>query len=174
MESVELFENAMDWLEEHYEEFRFFMERDVVWTVQTQIIREIEGKNLPYRVFNDFPIAPENRRSQLADLAILNSRGSVEVAVEFKYEPSRDRGSDLGGDIWHSKLESQVVSWSDVAKDIKRVVDYVDRGWADIAYAVLIDEGSRLYRYHSQPPQDSVWLDWKHCRRVLWTQADLG
>ena len=174
MEAAELFEDAMAWLEEHYGKFRFFAERDVVWTVQTQIIREIEDNNLPYRVFNEFPIVPGTRRSKSADLVILNDRESVEVAIEFKYEPSPARKSDRGGDIWYSKLESQVVSWSDVEQDIERVRNYVNQDRADIAYAVLIDEGSRIYGSHSQPPQGSEWIDWGQGRWVLWTQASRG
>lgn len=170
MESAALFENAMAWLQEHYAEFRFFMERDVVWTVQTQIAEEIEDNNLPYRVFNDFPIAPESRHPKFADLAILNRRGKVEVAIEFKYEPSPSRKSNGGGDILHSKLESPVVSWPDVEKDIARVYNYVKQDRADIAYAVLIDEGGR--HYHNQPPRGSKWLHWGRVRRVLWTLVD--
>lgn len=174
MEAAELFEDAMAWLQEHYGEFRFFAERDVVGTVQKQIIREIEGNNLPYRVFNEFPIVPGTRRSKSADLVILNGRESVEVAIEFKYEPSPSRKSDRGGDIWHSKIESPVVSWPGVVKDIERVRKYVEQDRADIAYAVLIDEGGRRYRYHRQPPPGGEWRDWGQGRRVLWVQAGRG
>ena len=174
MEAAELFENTMAWLQEHYGEFRFFAERDVVWTVQRQIIREIEDNNLPYRVFNEFPIVPGTRRSKSADLVILNDRESVEVAIEFKYEPSPARKSDRGGDIWRSKIESPVVSWPGVVKDIERVRKYVEQDRADIAYAVLIDEGGRIYRSHPQPPQGSEWIDWGQGRWVLWTQASRG
>ena len=171
MEAAELFENAMAWLKENYGEYRFFAERDVVWTVQTHIIREIESYNLPYQVFNDFPMKSGSRRAQSADLVILDGSGSVEVAVEFKYEPARKRGTDRGGDIWHSKLETPVVSWSDVEKDIERVWEYFDQDLADAAYSVLIDEGGRLHRSHRQPPQGSEWIDWGQGRWVLWTQA---
>ena len=174
MEAAELFENTMAWLEEHYGEFRFFKERDVVWTVQTQIIQEIEDNNLPYRVFDEFPIATGNGSSQSTDLAILNGRGLVEVAIEFKYEPSPDRKSNRGGDILHSKIECPVVSWSAVVQDIERVCSYVDQDRADIAYAVFIDEGSRIYGSHRQPPRGSEWLYWGQGRRVLWTQASRG
>ena len=62
MSATELFENAMDWLREHYGEYRFFAERDVVWTVQKQILATIEGAQLPYRVFNDLTISKEKVR----------------------------------------------------------------------------------------------------------------
>jgi hypothetical protein len=101
MEATELFERAMGWLQENYANFQFFVERDVVWTMQTYIIRQIKEQGLPYRVFNDFPLLPGNRRSLCADLAILasNKNDLAEVAVEFKYEPSHRRS---GIDIWHT------------------------------------------------------------------------
>ena len=35
--AVELFENTLNWLQENYFNFRFFTERDVVWTLQTHL-----------------------------------------------------------------------------------------------------------------------------------------
>ena len=92
MEASELFENAIAWLKDNYGQFQFFVERDLVWTVQTYLFSQIKEYGLPYRVFNDYPILPGNRRSLCADLAILNTDSLVEVAAEFKYEPSHTRG----------------------------------------------------------------------------------
>src|SRR5690242_16270653 len=108
MEATELFENAIGWLQQNYANFQFFVERDVVWTIQMYLIKQIKERDLPYKVFNDFPILPGSRRSLSADIAILNSNENdlVEVAAEFKYEPSHRR-SDV--DIWHTKLTPSVV-----------------------------------------------------------------
>ena len=173
MEADELFENTIAWLKEHYGEFRFFAERDVVWTVQKQILREIESHCLPYRVFNDYTIVLGKSCSRSADLVILNNCDSVEVAVEFKYEPDRARGTDRDGDrdIWHSKLETSVVSWSEVEKDIKRIQRYFEKRKAKAAYSVFIDEGGRFYAYQPQPSPRSEWIDWGQDRWVLWAQA---
>lgn len=164
MESVELFENAMAWLQEHYAEFRFFMERDVVWTVQRQIIREIEGNNLPYRVFNDDSLLPRTR----ADLVIFDSAGSAEVAVEFKYEPAHSRGVDRGGDIRPSKFPV-ITDWKEVEKDFQRIQQYAEQGKVKAAYALLIDEGSHFS--HNSAPPGGEWRDWGQNRRVLWVKA---
>ena len=163
MEADELFENAIAWLNEHYGEFRFFAERDVVWTVQKQIIREIEGRSLPYRVFNDYTVLPPAR----TDLVILNPDDSVEIAIEFKYEPAHTRRANRGGDIWPSKFP--VVSWSGVQKDLQRIREYVELGKARIACSVLIDEGGHFH--HRKPPPGSEWINWGQDRWVLWAQA---
>lgn len=91
LESTELFETAMSWLRNNYPNFRFFQERDIVWTIQTYITEVIKRDNLPYKIFNDYPILPGKRRSYCADLAILDVNDIAEVAVEFKYEPSHRR-----------------------------------------------------------------------------------
>ncbi len=161
MEAIELFENAMIWLQNHYADFRFYYERDIVWTVQIRISGEIEQHDLPYRVFNDFPIMPGNGRSISADLAILAPDGSVEVAAEFKYEPSHNRRADRGGDIWPSKLNPSVVFWNgegSVEKDIQRVQDFVKQGKSKMAYSVFIDEGGHFR--DRKAPQGNKWLDW--------------
>jgi len=130
MEASELFEHAIAWLKDNYGQFQFFVERDIVWTLQQYLVSQIKEYGLPFRIFNDYPILPGNRRSLCADLAILNTDSLVEVAAEFKYEPSHTRG-----DIWPTKLKPSVVFWRDdgVGKDVKRVQDYVAMGKAKVA-----------------------------------------
>lgn len=154
--ATELFEDALEWLRNNYASFQFFQERDVVWTFQTYLIKEIEELGLLYRVFNDYPMLPGKRRSLSTDLAILNANDRVEVAVEFKYEPSHRRV-----DIMKSKLP--VVDWGQagVAKDLKRIQEFVAQGKARAAYFVFIDEGGyfRKRKPHPDSP-DSEWVDW--------------
>jgi hypothetical protein len=83
-----LFEESLNWLREHYGQFEFWVERDLVWTVQTRLRTLIRERSLPYEVFNDYPLLPETRR---ADLVIRNADKEVLVAAEFKYEPSHQR-----------------------------------------------------------------------------------
>src|SRR5882672_8480488 len=59
----QVFLDSLRWLEEHYGDFRFFAERDVVWTLQEHIRARLEAERMPYLVFNDFPILKGNRRS---------------------------------------------------------------------------------------------------------------
>ncbi len=170
MEATELFENAITWLQGCYADFRFFTERDIVWTVQLHIYREIENQGLPYRVFNDHTILPRIR----ADLAILKG-DSIEVAAEFKYEPDHNRRADRGGDIWPSKLDPSVVSWNgdgSVEKDNQRVNDFVDQGKTRVAYSVFIDEGGH-FRDRVPHPRGE-WADWGCGVSVLWSRTSGG
>ena len=45
MESSELFENAIAWLKDNYSQFQFFVERDVVWTLQNYLVSQIKENN---------------------------------------------------------------------------------------------------------------------------------
>ena len=145
----ELFETSIAWLQDNYSNFRFFQERDLVWTVQTHINEKIEEQELPYQVFNDYPMLSGKR----TDLAILNQNGIVEVAVEFKYEPSHSRS-----DILPTKFP--VVSWGNdgVGEDVERIHNFVDKRAAEVAYSIFIDEGSHFR--NRNPYSGSKWLEW--------------
>ncbi len=167
MEATKLFEDTIEWLRCQYRGYRFFTERDIVWTVQTRMMEEIERADLPYRVFNEYRLGGPR-----ADLVILGG-DSVEVAAEFKYEPSHDRKADRGGDIWSSKLNPSAVFWSDpngsVTKDVRRVQEYVEQGKAKTAYSIFIDEGGH-FRWRD-PPHGSEWIDWTGGVSVLWSKV---
>ena len=166
-----LFENVVARLQAHYATLRFFMERDVVWTVQTYLIRSIEEARLPYHVFSEYPILPGNRRSICTDLAILNSKGIVEVAAEFKYEPSH-----LRKDIMPGKFP--VTIWEEITKDVTRIQQFVATGKSQAAYSLLIDEGN-FYRQRI-PPSGSKWITWQSASpttqpiSVLWSHIENG
>ena len=157
MDAATLFENTMDWLRDGYGEHRFFVERDIVWTAQLRLLEEAERAHLPYRVLNDYTLFRGNR----ADLAILNG-GAVEVAVEFKYEPSRARGGEFGPGKF------PVVWGGSELEDIRRVHEYVRQESAKTAYAIFIDEGG-AFRQASYP--GSEWRDWGNGVWALWTKA---
>lgn len=165
MTPTELFESAIVTLRRDYSKYRFFMERDVVWTVQTQISRYIERLDLPYRVFNDYGVG----QRQYPDLVILDSEGNVEVAAEFKYEPSHKRKVSDGGDIPEGKFP--VVSWrgkNSVLESVQRVKDYVRSGRAKTARSILIDEGGYHYRLRGQEtPPGCVWIEWYNGVSIL-------
>ncbi|HCI79834.1 MAG TPA: hypothetical protein DHW02_09095 [Ktedonobacter sp.] len=108
IEAKDIFEDAMEWLKDHYGNWCFFTERDIVWVLQNHLISLIRGKSLPYRLFYNFEMYPENKKgknkklyqgsdaknkeSMAADLVIFNDdKKIVEVAIELKYEPSHQR-----------------------------------------------------------------------------------
>lgn len=162
MQAVGLFENAILWLQENYGHFRFFAERDIVWTVQTHIIKLIEQQNLTCRIFHNFPVLP----GKTADLAILRQDNSIEVAAEFKYEPSHGRKFT---DILPTKFP--VVFWEDgVGKDMERISEFVSKGRAEVAYLIFIDEGG-YFRWR-EPFSGSEWIDWRNGVSVLWARVE--
>lgn len=169
-DAVQLFESAIRWLRDHYTDYRFFAERDLVWTVQRRIADEIARTGAPLRVFNDHTILPGIR----SDLVIL-AGNAIQVAAEFKYEPSHQRRADRGGDIWPTKLNPSVVFWTgdgSVQKDTRRVVRFVDRKQTPVAYSVFVDEGGFFRRRASFP--GSQWRDWDDAVSVLWSKVSRG
>ena len=148
-----LFEEVVVWLQRHYDEFEFWVERDLVWTVQSRLRQVIREQNLPFGVLNDYPLLPGARRAFSADLAIRDTDTTRLVAAEFKYEPSHRRAEVLRGKL-------PVVFWGDdgVAKDIRRIREFVELGVARAAYAVFIDEGG--YFRHRPPHPGAAWHDW--------------
>lgn len=130
IEAKDIFEDAMKWLKDHYGNWCFFTERDIVWVLQNYMIPQIRDKSLPYRLFYNFEMYPENKKGgkkssqggdarnkvpMAADLVIFNDdKKIVEVAIEIKYEPSHQRKynpkakiimqSDIEPTaIWHGK-----------------------------------------------------------------------
>lgn len=166
-----LFEEAIAWLKEHYDEFEFWVERDLVWTVQTQLRKMIGERLLPYSVFNDYPLLPGVHRARSADLVIRDANKTVLVAAEFKYEPSHRRAEFVA-----SQGKLPVVFWGDdgVAKDVARIRQFVEEGVARSAFAIFVDEG-RFFRDRPAHP-GTAWRDWAptrpggHASSVLWAR----
>jgi hypothetical protein len=169
LEAAALFADSMEWLHQNYSAYRFFCERDIVWTIQTYLTHQIDQKKLPYRVYNDYSLLPGHR----ADLVIVDAADTILLAAEFKYEPSHQRK-----DILPTKFP--VVFWGSdgVGKDVQRVHAYVTSGKCPVAYAIFIDEGGAFRR---RPPYPgSTWIDWgaggpaQQQVAVLWTRAVAG
>jgi hypothetical protein len=166
-----LFEEAVDWLRENYGQFEFWVERDLVWIVQTRLRKLISDRSLPYEVFNDYPLLPGPRRARSADLVIRDATQVVLVAAEFKYEPSHRRAefAALPGKL-------PVVFWdaNGVAKDVVRIQEFVEAGAAQAAFAIFIDEG-RHFRHRPAHP-GTAWHDWSTTQpggespSVLWAR----
>ncbi len=165
LSATQLFEQTLEWLRVHYANFRFFLERDVVWTVQTQLIKLVQETRAPYLIFNDYPIRPGNRRSLSADLVLVNQQTNrIEVAAEFKYEPSHRRQDILPGKL-------PVVFWGDdgVGKDIKRVQEFVTLGKVQTAYTIFVDEGGAFH--HRPPHPGSRWIGWGNDVWILYSRV---
>ncbi len=147
----DLFGESIGWLRDNYHTFRFFMERDIVWTIHLRLLHRIAEQDLPYTVSYNHPMGG----GVLADLVLLDPYGAVRVAAEFKYEPSHARP-----DIPKTKLP--VAFWKgagSVEKDVERVQAFVANGKARVAYCIFIDEG-RFFR-NQAPHHSSQWIDWE-------------
>ena len=168
MDAAALFEKTMDWLRDSYGEHRFFVERDVVWTAQLRLLRELDDANLPYRVLTEYKI---RKGAPGIDLVIMDesrimsgSDGSVLVAIELKYEPHRSR---------LPSTQARVI-WSEVETDIRKVQEYVGKGGVGAAYAILVDADGRWRSSHPNAPKGSEWRDWGNGVSALWTKVDAG
>jgi len=161
----ELINIAFDWLQDTYFQHHFFVERDIVWTLHKKLIYLIQEMELPYQVFNDHPILPGNRRSLSVDLCIVNKEDKIQVAIEFKYEPAHNRSDIL-------KTKFPVVIWGvgGVTDDVERVRQYVQRGKAQVAYFIFIDEGG-FFR-HRSPHPGTQWIGWKNGIWVLFSRVE--
>ncbi len=168
--SANLFEGVMNWLRNNYRNYHFFTERDIVWLVQTSMLKIIETKKLRYRVRNDYSIVHLGLRRSSIDLVILDDSDNIVVAIEFSYEPSHRRD-----DILPENLPMVTYDKNGVGREIECVKEYVQRGAAKIAYAVLIDENS-LFRKRNPFP-GSEWRDWEPLNKdakpvaILWAKV---
>ena len=158
MNAIDLFDDALKWLANRYNEYKFFTERDIAWTLQNHLADEIAGKNLPYKVYNDWPILPGPKRSYCADL-VIKTNAHIELAVELKYEPDHKRQEFSKG-----KLNPSRVCWglksgtTSVEADMGKANKYVSEHVAKTAYAIFIDEGrwfQKKKRYAERP-----WIHW--------------
>lgn len=155
-EAARLYEDAINWLQHNYSSYRFFAERDIVWTLQLHLLREIERQHLHLKVFDNHKMPNKTQ----VDLAILEqSAGSVLFVAELKYEPDHARV-----DIYPGKLRPSKVFWDSkrnhgVVQDINRIETLIDRGLSEVGYVTFIDEGGH-HACHEEP-KGSIWdYDW--------------
>lgn len=176
MKPADLLEKIIDlvkkWFKNSHEKYMFFTERDVVYSLQSYLKEEINKNNLPYMVFNDWPILPgKGKRHICADL-ILNNVSScnlqqcndncAEIAFEFKYEPDRKRKFDFHP----NKLKSAVVSWKNIEEDEKRVKKFVENNKTKIGCSIFIDEGGRFYKKYKKGKKNNPTLLIYKCEMV--------
>jgi len=152
MNADKVFKIALRYLRKNYINFCFFVERDLVWIIQLCLIKIIQKFQFPYKVFYNYSF----EKNEFVDLVILNENGFVEVAAEFKYEPSHKRK-----DIPESRFP--VCSWNEICKDVKRAQELINNKKVKIAYAILIDEGGYWYsKKNKKCFSVGEWINWKN------------
>lgn len=162
-----LFKESLEWLKNNYDRYEFFMERDIVWTLQQRLREKVRKMGLPYRIVNDWPMKKGERRSLCADLVIIQN-DQVRLAAEFKYEPDHEREEDFS----ENKLKASVVFWSgehSVEEDIRRIGQFsTNKKYADDfrGVSIFIDEGGKFYGKREAFP-GSQWEKWGKKTAVL-------
>ena len=143
MTATELFKSALHYLEKNYFKYTFFTERDLVWTMQNHINKLISEKELHLIGVSEYVLT----KGQRVDLVIVKKTSDllyrwepVEVAIEFKYEPDKER---RGIDIPKGKFP--VTEWSAIEKDFKKMNELCSKNISKCGYTLLIDEGGRYY-----------------------------
>jgi hypothetical protein len=150
MDARRLFADTLDWLLEDYGRWRFFTGRDVVWSLQTRLLGEIERRGLGWSVAHDHGVLPGPARRFPSDLAVFDEAGGVALTVELRYEPSAVRR-----DLRAERLP--LVEWSDVLGDLARAERIRRGGHARDAFALLLDEGGRFR--DRVAPSGATWED---------------
>jgi len=150
--AFQLFEEAIMWLKANYRNFRFFNERDIVWTLQLHLLEQIESQHLPLKVFDNHKMQNKTQ----VDLAILEQGdGSILFVVELKYEPDHSRTDVSAGKLFPSKVFWDSNRNHGVVQDIDRIVNLIKGGYSEVGYVAFIDEGG----HHSwrKAPNKSMW-----------------
>lgn len=163
MDWIRVFEDCLERIKINYKEYHFYCERDFVWTLQRLIDEYIRKNNLPFKVYNDYPIEPGKRRSKSVDLAIvsneldykelLNGQAMAELAVEFKFQPSKMRKDEV---CIH---KFPAVFWPGIVEDVNRVKRFVKDKRTKKSIAIFVDELS-YYKRPKYAIQGSGWIDW--------------
>ena len=143
--------DGLSWLQGSYDQHRFFVERDVVWTLQRWLLRESDARGLPLRILNDYGVEPGPRRSLSADLAILGASKVPLLAAEFKFEPSHRR-TDI------DRRKFPVTDWDGICHDIERIRRWVHEGLIGEGFAIFVDEGGAARRRPAEAGCE--WVDW--------------
>jgi len=106
-DALGVFQRCLDWLKQHYGDYEFFLERDIVWTCQQWLRKEYKEGRSPFRAFYEWPIVFGDGRRTWADLVMLDEKSKLCLAVEFKCEPDHWRARDFQP----GKLAGDVVDW---------------------------------------------------------------
>ena len=72
--AARLFETALAWLRDTYDERPYYQERDVVYAVQVQLWKMVHERGLRYEVFNDSRCCPVGKGRSASAAACLAHR----------------------------------------------------------------------------------------------------
>ena len=115
------------------------------------MIAAIAKRRLDLQVSSDHLLERGPERARRADLALVDPKGRVDVALELRWEPDHRRP-----DLPTAKLPQ--VSWKAIVGDAQRVRRWVKDGRCAVGMSVFLDEAG-YYRIR-EAPRGTTWQDW--------------
>jgi len=145
-DAARLFETALDWLRENYDDFLFRREDDVVTVLWGRMVRMAKAENLPLDVDYEQNFTVSFGRLQ-CDIIVFSAERKPLLCAEVKYEPARSRPDIAKRALKHSRPEHLLPGHGLKGHrcDIERIPHYVEEAGVEVAYAVLVDENSYHY-----------------------------
>ena len=136
-QAEEQFLRALQLCGQRYAEHTYYRERDLVYTIQLELVGYSLDPQLP-ACLQRLQVPAQAPRPLNSDLVVMDTAAPTPLllAVEFKYEPDRRRTDITPGKI-------PVTAWPEIQHDLARVQSFLDLGGAEIAYAALVDEDGR-------------------------------
>src|SRR5580692_7765993 len=85
-----LFESALEWLRENYDEFLFRNENDIVTVLWARMVKVVKAQGLPFEVDYEqsFSVPSFGRRLQ-CDIVVFGANRKPLACIEVKFEPAR-------------------------------------------------------------------------------------
>jgi hypothetical protein len=159
--AIALFQDALDWFKDHYDEYEYWKESDVGCALWGALSRINSDAGSPLSIRSEHHIGKGNN-SEKMDLAILDRSGNVLVVIEIKYEPSPKRSGIIQkiGNLGHLLPAYKPASIK--ATDIDKIEGCVIAGKARAGFAVFVDEGSHHFAHplSSRIPAGCDWRRW--------------
>jgi hypothetical protein len=135
-----VFDSALDWLREHYDDFVFRNENDIVTVLWGRMVRIAKAEGLAYHIDYEHNFSVSFGRLQ-CDIVAFDAEGKPLVCIEVKFEPARTRPDTVKRDPKHGRPQHLLPGHGlkNHRCDIERLPFYVEEVGAQVAYAVFID-----------------------------------
>jgi hypothetical protein len=161
----QLFESALEWLRENYDQFLFRNENDIVTVLWARMVKVAKAQGLPFEVDYEqsFSVSSFERRLQ-CDIVVFGTNRKPLACIEVKFEPARTRPDTALRAPKIGRIQHLLPGHGlkDHHCDIERLPLYVEKVGAEVAYAVFIDEDSHHHASFdsSQLPVGTSWIVW--------------
>lgn len=163
-DAARLFEAALDWLRDHYNDYLFRREDDVVTVLWGQMVRIAKTTGLPLEIDYETKFVVSCGRLQ-CDIVVFDADRKPVLCVEVKYEPARTRPDIAKRALKHSRPEHLLPGHGLKGHlcDIEKIPFYVNEAGAEVGYAVFIDENSYHYSRleDGRLPKGTRWIQWR-------------